>query len=223
MTEKGSNYQEYGSSKVVKWAIRLIKLSYAKPLNIGITLFIVASTLLSLKLTSENILEKDVGRSADPDKFNVETEQNVKKDAGEIWETFYNIEYGFSIEVPKLLLRKERGKEGGYLFFVIFKENRFSRSKGVAVGVSDKGLEEEEKKTREDLEKDINGFNVERKEIEVAGRKAVRLDYRRGDGVESRTIVLVNNGIFTYSISTVPGQIDRVMEGFIFYSDVDSE
>lgn len=141
---------------------------------------------------------------------------NQNQDISQDWEEYKNEEYGFSVEIPRLLSKRDSRNQGEYLYFIRFEENRFSRGKGLAIGVSNLGLEEQEKRIVEALEDSGSSVGPERKEFESKGTKIIKLEYPEGEGTEARTIVIFDNGKYTFSISSTPSQIDKVVSSFKF-------
>ncbi|KKQ85583.1 MAG: hypothetical protein UT08_C0005G0034 [Candidatus Woesebacteria bacterium GW2011_GWB1_38_8] len=133
------------------------------------------------------------------------------------WEKYTNNEYGIVFEIPKLLLEKE-AKNDNYLFFIRFEENKFSREKGVALGISETNIKEEITKVKKDLEEQ-DGELVKENEINLGEVTGVRLDFKpkETESGEERSIVFFERFGKIYSISTVPGQIDRVVESIKFF------
>ena len=191
---------------------RLLTPFVNKPLNIGLAVFIIAilfllSNLLVTQWRTRNKVEES---------NNILLEGNVQGNnlPEEIfgWEYFIHPEYKFSVYVPRLLVKREYEESTDYLFFVKFEENRFSEEKGVAIGVSDRNLNDEEEKTHEIVGQGQSSVEPKRQEM---GEGVLRLYYEAMDGFESRTIYLINNGEYTYSISTTPEQIEKVLSGFV--------
>lgn len=194
---------------------RIVILIFGKPLNIGLFILFVSALILLLKVALTEGDQK--GRA---DNYDSTLEENGKSESVVLerirdWEYFIHPEYKFSVYVPRLLVKREYDDSGDYLFFVRFEENRFSEDSGVAIGVSNRALEEEEAKTREIVEAEFSEIKPKREIVKLADYDAIKLDYQGANGVESRTIILVTNGDYTYSISTVPEQIDDVLAGFV--------
>lgn len=194
---------------------RVVLFIFRKPLNLGLFILFISTSILLLKVA---LTQWD--KKGNTDNYNrtleeSETSDSVVPEGIRDWEYFVHPEYKFSVYVPRLLVKREYDDSGNYLFFVRFEENRFSEDRGVAIGVSDRILEEEETKTREIIEAGFSDKKPKKEIVKLTDHDAIRLDYQEAEGFESRTIILVNNGDYTYSLSTVPEQIDNVLAGFV--------
>jgi len=134
------------------------------------------------------------------------------------WGEYANEEYGFKFLHPKLLYKTEFKNQGGYIFFVKFEENKYSLGKGVAIGIrqSEKGRDVENVKN--DIAREGNARLDNEQEIKMGDFYAVILNYTSGDKTqeEDRSIVIIQKDDKSYSISTVPEQIDKVISSFSF-------
>ncbi len=188
--------------------------------KIGVLLAFMCLTILSILLYNN---------TRKTPQFNNATEQSIagtkngasndifSREASGQWDSYINTIYNYSLKYPELLVKREHVDEGGYLHFVRFEENRYSSSKGVGVGVSSSGLGVESVKIKQEMMKS-GGELVSEEEFLFLGRNSVRLEFEPQEGVagEKRTVVIFGHKDLTYSISTVPEQIDRVLEGFKF-------
>jgi hypothetical protein len=200
--------------KVKKKLERVVKAVIKNPFLLGLSLLIVVTLFLLTNLIVNKLTNNFVDSKADSSSVNSD---DIKIPEGiENWEYYVHPDYKFSLYVPELLIKKEYDDPGDYLFFVRFEQNKVSKDKGLAVGVSERSLEEEEKKTRELIEQGLSDAKSKREELKLTKYDAIRLDYEESVGLEPRSIVLVRNGGFTYSISTHPEQIDKVLSGFVF-------
>jgi hypothetical protein len=125
--------------------------------------------------------------------------------------------FNYSINYPGSLTVKELGSGGGYIDFVRFEENVNPNYKGFAIGVGEQKITNEINRIKAAFEKE-NAFLAEDANIVYKGLDAKRLDYKPNkveDG-EERVVVIFNKGKYTYSISTVPWQIEDVLKRFEF-------
>jgi len=204
------------SEKYMKRKVkRIVILIFGKPLNIGLFILFVSALILLLKVA---LTEGD--KKGRVDNYDSTLDENGGSESVVLerirdWEYFIHPEYRFSVYVPRLLVKREYDDSGDYLFFVRFEENRFSEESGVAIGVSNRALEEEEAKIREIVEAEFSDIKPKREIVKLTDYDAIKLDYQGSEELESRTIILVTNGDYTYSISTVPEQIDNVLAGFV--------
>lgn len=143
------------------------------------------------------------------------------KDITTNWETYTSPEYGFSIKHPRFLSPRERENVGEYLSFVSLEENDFSQGKGMAIGIRKTGLSEEVEKIKKEMEQGIDAKLVKEEELVVNGLPAARLEYEPetpGEG-EARVVVILNTNQYSYSISTTPAQIDKIVASFKLIKD----
>jgi hypothetical protein len=135
-----------------------------------------------------------------------------------VWVNYQNNEFKFSFDRPKFLQKNELEDAGNYSSFIRFEETQFSRAKGLAVGVRENSLENEVEQLKLELEKDFDIRLISESKILIDGYDAIRLKYepKNKSEFESRDFIVINNGKFSFSISTVPEQIDRVISSFKF-------
>lgn len=186
--------------------------SSVSPLLVGIIIMFISLVILGgfLYVRTSNSKESQNGNS-ETTSVNQDVDQSKV-----IWEEFTNDKYGFTIAHPPLLLKRETEDEGGYLYFVRFEENQYSLGKGIAIGVGENTRDEEVAKIKKEI-KDEATIDPESEEtIKVAGQNAIRLNYQDKGQYESKSFVIFEKDGKTYSISTVPDQIDRVIESFEF-------
>ncbi len=135
------------------------------------------------------------------------------------WQEYSNSEFSFSFSYPRLLIPKNARDSNGYVFLVIFGENSYTEAKGIAVGVGRRNIEEEIKMVKDEYGKDESAELVSEKDIEVASEKGRVLSYKpKGEdkSLESRDIVIVGHGDYIYTISTVPEQMENILETWKF-------
>src|SRR3989344_8091138 len=129
------------------------------------------------------------------------------------WEEYFNEELGFKMSIPQFLYKSEFSDRGGYKIFIRFEQTNFSLEKGIAVGISEKIAEEETETLKGNLSDEGAVLQNEEK-IEISGIEGTKLTFipKEGQEGEPRSIVIFDRNGLTYSISTVPEQIDRVTE-----------
>lgn len=132
------------------------------------------------------------------------------------WRVYDIKEYRVAFKTPPLLLKRQFTNQQDYLFFMKFEENKFSQQKGVAVGVTNRNVAEEIEMVKVEISKNSTLVPKEEK-VKVDGFEAIKLSYEKDINFESRSIVVVNNGKITVSISTVPEQIDALSNSLDFY------
>ncbi|KKQ97963.1 MAG: hypothetical protein UT24_C0017G0019 [Candidatus Woesebacteria bacterium GW2011_GWB1_39_12] len=173
---------------------------------------------LSLVFLTANLLTKVVKNSSSLSKETqkVSESKNVQKQNTDIdlaWEIYMNGKYGFQIETPKLLYKVESQDLGRYLTFIRFEENNFSQEKGVAIGVSKESFEKEIELIKKELE-GMGGKLVKEEDLTINGTLAKKFEFQPEKEGEARSFLIINFNNISVSISTVPEQIDRVIESF---------
>lgn len=134
------------------------------------------------------------------------------------WVQFENKEFGYRISHPPLLIKIEYKNDGGFKDFIRFEETDKSLGKGIGVGVSESSLSEEVKELKEEMAKFEGAKLVKEEKLSLIKYDGFILEYKTQENSqgEDRTIVLIQKDNYTYSISTVPEQIDRAMNSFSF-------
>jgi len=182
-----------------------------KILNLGVlllflSLFTLASYLLAVSKKTTDGESKIVAK---------QTQQTNENQTPADWRTYLNKDYYFSLKYPPLLYQRELENQGGYLYFIRFEETEFSRDKGLAVGVSDENSDDEIKRIKQEFSQGAKLVNEG--EIDLGEIKAIRLDFEPEiAGGEKRTVVIFNKGEYSYSLSSVPEQIEKILAGFDF-------
>ena len=69
-----------------------------------------------------------------------------------IWMDYTNIEFKFSMDVPRLLTKRETRDQAGYRYFMILAENQVAKGKGVSLGVTSRSMDEEIAETKKGYE-----------------------------------------------------------------------
>lgn len=129
------------------------------------------------------------------------------------WRLYTNEEFSYEVLLPGFLYKREFINEGGYEHFIRFEETAFSVDKGVAIGVTRISSQEELEKMKNELGQDSE--LVDEKNVFVSGIEAVYLRFVPNfEEAEERAFVVFEKEGLTYSISTTPEQIDRVLESF---------
>jgi hypothetical protein len=191
-------------------SIRLTK----KGFHLKIKYKVVFSLLLLIAFLGL-ISQKLVGKEHAPSK--VTTEVAVPTSASKsTWTTYTNAEFNYSLSYPIFLTVIELKDKGGYLEFTRFEENGLAADKGIAVGVRKNSLKAEVSEIKKEFEAEGDGNLTSEKNIKVGDYDAVRLDYEPKDSsqAEKRSIVIISNADYAFSISTIPEQMDKVLEDF---------
>lgn len=147
-------------------------------------------------------------------------EKQVEAATGEkVWMDYTNTDYQFSMDVPRLLTKRETRNQGGYRYFVIMAANQIAKGKGVSVGVTDRSFNEEVDENKKGYTSDGSAELTSEKDIEVARKKGRQLSFKpKGDDrtLESRDVVIFSHNNLTITIATTPEQMDHIVESFKF-------
>jgi hypothetical protein len=134
-----------------------------------------------------------------------------------IWMDYTSPEFQFSMDVPRLLTKRETRDQAGYRYFMILGENKIAKGKGVSLGVTDRSLDEEIEETKKGYDKNGGAVLEKETETEVGGEKGRQLSFKpKGDDktLESRDVVIFSHNNLTFTIATTPEQIGHVVESF---------
>ncbi len=177
--------------------------------SIGILLLslslVVASIYLFLRTEEKVNVAKD-------------TPSNIKEvDASKegAWEILVDEEFGYSIKYPSLL-EPRTIENDSYLNFVIFFVPQGVKGSGFALSVRESNLDEEVGLIKEEIQKGPGAYLVNEESVEAGGYLAKRLDYEPSDETEgeNRTIIVMNNSKYSYTLSSTPDQIDLLISNF---------
>lgn len=128
------------------------------------------------------------------------------------WMTYSEEAFGYSIRYPPSFIPRKVESER-YLSFVIFLPPQGVEQSGFAFGVRENQLEEEVKSIKEEVQLDVSAKLIREGEIEILGYSGFKLEYEpeKSEEGELKTIIILNNGKYSYSISSVPDQIDKIV------------
>jgi len=132
-----------------------------------------------------------------------------------IWMDYTNIEFKFSMDVPRLLTKRETRDQAGYRYFMILAENQVAKGKGVSLGVTSRSMNEEIAETKKGYEEE--GVLDSEKDIQIADEKGRQLSFKpKGDDktLESRDVVIFSHNNLTFTLATTPEQIGHIIESF---------
>lgn len=163
-------------------------------------------------------VDEKAGSSQNPETKKEEVNSAPDSEDNEVfWDIYKNDKYGYAIAKPKLLVGREYENAGGYLHFIRFEENKFSRGKGVAVGVSELGLDEQKEVIKKDIGGDNGAILVSERAFEADGKSAYILEYDSVGEGEGRAAVIIKRENYSYSISTTPEQMEHVLANLRFF------
>jgi len=132
-----------------------------------------------------------------------------------IWMDYTNIEFKFSMDVPRLLTKRETRDQAGYRYFMILAENQVAKGKGVSLGVTSRSMDEEIAETKKGYEEE--GVLDSEKDIQIADEKGRQLSFKpKGDDktLQTRDVVIFSHNNLTFTLATTPEQIGHIIESF---------
>ena len=157
--------------------------------------------------------DKEVTSNQKTQKTSTVDDQNDKNP----WSFYSNTDYSISFSYPYLLHKVEYEDSGEYKFFIVFEENQFSVEKGVAFGVSKDGLEKEVAGIKEEISKQGKSKIIKDEQSDFGGNKSWILEFEKEEeSLENRSFLIIQKGDYTYSFSTVPGQMQKLSESIQF-------
>lgn len=192
-------------------------------LDLGLRVLIVITFIAIVYYFFEQSVYGNQSQSVTQSGFNQETFNTTPTPAVNQfeWKTYQSKEFGFSLRYPASLLVNDLGNVGGYIDFIRFEEepNLNLSDKGIAVGVSTLPLDKEIAKIKNQIKTEGGAVLADESKIDFKGFSSIQLYYKPEDPEEEeeRVIIIVNTGKgYTYSISTVPVQMPKVIQGFNF-------
>lgn len=177
-------------------------------------LFLLASILISSIYLILKVVTETPVTGEDIKNAGVKVPTNSKD---ETWITYTSDLFNYKINYPSSLAVRQLGSGGGYIDFVRFEEGDGNLFKGFAVGVSEQSLANETERIKRLFESE-NAYLVQETSLNYNGTNAKRLYYKpqKIENSEERVVVIFSDGQYTYSISTVPGQINEMLSKFEF-------
>lgn len=150
-------------------------------------------------------------------KENAQQDTQQEQDDKHAWTLYANKDYAIAFSYPYLLNKRDYEDYGEYDFFVVFEENQFSVEKGVAFGVSKDGLEKEVERIKKDVSEQGKSKLVKDEKLAVDNGEAWVLEFEPEDeALEKRSFLIIEEGDYTYSFSTVPEQMQKLSESIQF-------
>jgi len=131
------------------------------------------------------------------------------------WEVYKDDLYGYAISYPPILQPRTIESES-YLSFIIFFIPEGMAGSGFGVSVRQNSLNEEVELIKGEIGADIGANLVVEEEITKDGHLGKRLEYEPENQKERepRTIIILNNGKYSYTISSTPELIDKLFATF---------
>lgn len=184
-------------------------------LKAGLLIMFFSSVLLITKLNyGRSFVQDDSGLKEISGR---KSEEENKEEPSSFWNTYANEKYRISFSHPQLLLKREYVEIDGYDLFIIFEENKFSKEKGIAFGVNKDGLEKEVERIKEGISKQGETKLLKDEKLDVDNGEAWILEFEPEDeSLERKAFLVIEEGDFTYSFSTIPKQIQRLSKSIQF-------
>ena len=179
--------------------------------------FSIGILLLSLSLVAASIylFIRSKEEIVTPPRIVEPSEKEADNDDESAWRIMQDEDYGYSLKYPSLL-EPRTIESDNYLSFIIFFVPKGVRGSGFALSVRENSIEEEVVLIKEEIQKDSAVRLVNEEQIETGGRLGARVEFEpavEGDG-EKRTIIIMNNGKYSYTLSSTPDQIDILFSNF---------
>lgn len=187
----------------------LIKISDIKKENRVVTLGVLLM-ISALLIAGGYLLIKPKA----VEKKEVKTSQETLK-PGETKEFYLNEKFGYTLTYDSQLTPRELKSEN-YLNFVIFLAPARYEKSGFGVSVRENLIEEEIAKVKEEIGQAIEAVLVSESEEEAGGNRRYRMEYEPKVDLqgEKKTVVIINNGQYSYTISSNPKQIEEIISDF---------
>lgn len=192
--------------------------------KLSIYLVFIVLIIFGVLIINKNIININLAKKEEDKTTNNISENLTENPSGSLgydisnrWKIYQDTIFGYELAIPKLLLERSFTNEGRFEKFVIFEETQYSVEKGVAVGISRLDLKGERDQLLGDMEKEGARMSKE-EDIEIDGHPGLLITFEpgEGEGLEEKSVFMVNNGDFTFSVSSVPLQIDRLIDNFKF-------
>lgn len=177
----------------------------------GILLFVVSLILANIYLfVRSKGFQKGVDYSGSKGE-----EQNFSTKNDSAWEIYKDELYGYSISYPPTL-EPRTIESPSYESFIIFFIPEGETGSGFGISVRENSLVEEVELIKKEIGVNVEARLVSEKEITKDAYLGKRLEYEpeTTEGKEPRTIIILNNGKYSYTISAHPSQIDKILDNF---------
>lgn len=201
-------------TSVIKWGSMFL-----------VTALLISAIYLLFKIKGKNLSDKGGVENSQELSDEKTSDDLVLDEATDVrtWISLVDDKYGYRIKYPPYLEFESVEEKGSYESFIRFlADSKKPNEKGIAVGVRKSGLEEEASLIKKEVTLNGEAKLVEEEEFTYLGYDAIGLSFEPIEGtknfdyLESRSVVIVNNGEYSYSISTTPSQMQLVLDNFEF-------
>ena len=183
-----------------------------KTLSYGILSLSIALIFLSLFLLVKSDTINFLGSSGELQKSDAYLANDDSKASKK---TYTDEELGFSISYPGLLEPRSI-ERSDYLSFIVFFVPEGVKGDGFAISVRENSLEEELKLIRVEIDEGGSAKLISENEVVKDGNSGWSLVYEpeNPEEGEPKTIIIVNNGKYSYTISSTPALINEIFTNF---------
>ena len=138
------------------------------------------------------------------------------------WQSYTNKEYGFMVSYPSTNIPKIIPTDTS-LFLINFKNKSSEKAIWFSIQVDQNILNKEVELVRSQTEGHIPVTLTKKSEITHLGFHGIRLEYKpdNSDSGQPLTYIIVNNDIYSYTISSPSSDIDKVLSLFKFIDNID--
>lgn len=144
------------------------------------------------------------------------------------WKTYTNSQYGYSVKYYPPLNPTKEISDDIYLSLVAFDNPSMQTiQKGMfSISVGKTELDKEVEYQKWTVEGHILASLGKEENISFQGYRGVRLEYKPDEGLGNGgpfTIVIINNGKYSYAIRSIPERIDQILSTFRLLDDSDAK
>lgn len=182
----------------------------SKALSVGILLLTISLIVANVYLFLKSRPASNFGSRE------LLSEKPAELTDGELqWETYIDEKYAYSISYPSLLEPREIESDN-YLRFIIFFVPSGVEGPGFGVSVRENSLKEEVELIKQEIGLDSQARLIKEDEVLKGGFPGKRLEFEpiKTEEGELKTVVIINNEKYSYTISSTPDFIDEILEKF---------
>lgn len=177
-------------------------------LSLGLLLLSTALILASIFLLTKS-------RNASSSQNSAAAVQESTQPDNKGTDTYTSEDLGYSINYPSLLEPRSVSSDD-YISLIIFFVPNTLRGDGFAISVTDRSLEEEKNLIKDKIGKETKVKITEETRIRKDNFDGFKLiiDPEVEGTFESKAFIVLNNGKYSYSLSSIPDFIDEVLNNF---------